>query len=144
MQYNSSHWLNRTFVSIALAGVISVNFCFHIANAEPKIAELLSRGINTNRFINFQLERTLQGHSGAIKSLTFSPNSKVLISAGTHNEGRILLWNTRTGKPTGTIRKADQTAVQSLVVSSDGKTLVSGGSDSRINHMKYEESSVLP
>jgi WD40 repeat protein len=56
-------------------------------------------------FANPQLLYTFSGHAGTIKSLAFSPDSKIIVSGGAENEGVIRLWNTQTGKKWGLLAK---------------------------------------
>jgi COMPASS component SWD3 len=89
---------------------------------------------------NVQLVRTLKGHDGAVESLVFSPDSKMLISGGSNNDGKIKLWWVRTGTEIDSLR-AHRTAVNALVLSPDGETLVSGSDDSGINLWNWKTGS---
>jgi WD40 repeat protein len=70
---------------------------------------------------------------GTIKSLAFSPNSQILVSGGSENEGIIRMWSTSTGKRIAKIDRAHKTAVESILISPDGQTLASCSSDNTIN-----------
>ncbi|MDF5723918.1 MAG: WD40 repeat domain-containing protein [Rhizonema sp. PD37] len=72
-------------------------------------------------------------HTGTVKSLAFSPDSKILASGGSQNDGIIRLWNMNTGKRAAIFRKAQKTAVESLLISPDSQTLASCSDDHTIN-----------
>ena len=87
----------------------------------------------TQSFANPQLQYIFLEHTGTIKSLAFSPDSRILASGGSDNDGAIRLWSTQTGKRIGIIDRAQKTAVESLVISPDGQTLISCSNDDTIN-----------
>lgn len=86
---------------------------------------------------NIELVRTLKGHNGAIDSLVFSPDGKMLISGGSYNDGKIKLWWLKTGREIDSLR-AHRTAVLALALSPDGQTLASCSDDAAINLWKWE------
>lgn len=102
------------------------------ANAADTV-QIIPNPQPTGGFRNPSLLHSLTAHSGRVKSLTFSPDGRTLVSGGAYNDGVIRLWNPTTGKRVGTINKAQKTAVESLVISPDGQTLVSSGADNIIN-----------
>ncbi|MDZ8029024.1 MAG: WD40 repeat domain-containing protein [Nostoc sp. DcaGUA01] len=118
-------------VAVALPVITWEGFYIHQADAAIEFAPNNSE--TTNNFANFQQLYTLKGHNGTVKSLTFTPDSRILISGGAENEGIIRLWNPANGKNLGNINKAHKTAVESLVISPDGRTLVSCSTDNTIN-----------
>jgi WD40 repeat protein len=79
-----------------------------------------------------KLWRSLEEYQTTIDSLVFSPDSKILISGGGYNEPQMRFWSVETGEQLTTIR-TQRTAVLAMAMSPNGKTLVSGGEDSRIN-----------
>ncbi|MDZ8224626.1 MAG: WD40 repeat domain-containing protein [Nostoc sp. ChiVER01] len=105
---------------------------FYIHEAHAAI-EVTPNSQTTNSFANAQLLYTLIGHTGTVKSLAFTPDSKILVSGGAENEGVIRLWNLAKGKKLANINKAHQTAIESLVISPDGQTLASCSDDNTIN-----------
>ncbi len=124
----------RPYIVLALmaavaAAMISKEFYINTANAA---VEVIPSQV-TNSFANPQLLYILNGHRGTIKSLAFSPDSKILASGGAENEGAIRLWNPERGKKLGNISRAHQTAIESLVISPDGQTLASCSNDNTIN-----------
>ena len=77
---------------------------------------------------NFTLQN-LKGHEGKkIKSISFFPNSKNLVSSGTDN--KVLLWDIQTGKSEPIWEQDD--IVQSLSVSPDGNVIAAGTKNGRI------------
>jgi WD40 repeat protein len=72
---------------------------------------------------------TLNGHTGWVWSVAFSPDSKTLAS-GSWDE-TIKLWEVATGKEQATL-KGHVGRVLSVAFSPDGKTLASGSGDSTI------------
>jgi WD40 repeat protein len=108
---------------IYTSSAISAKKTQPIPNTQPFIQSLTSP----------QLLYIFYGHTGTIKSLTFSPDSRILASGGAENDGIIRLWNTETGKKLGIINRAQKTAVESLVISPDGQNLISCSDDDTIN-----------
>lgn len=68
--------------------------------------------------------KTMRGHESFIQSVTFSPDSKTLATAGA--DGTIKLWDVKTGRNRRTLEKHVLT-VYDITFMNDGKTLVSAG-----------------
>jgi WD40 repeat protein len=71
----------------------------------------------------------LNGHSGQIDSIEFSPDGKSLVTASEDETGRI--WDAGTGRPLAELRGHDG-IVYSATFAPDGKTVVTGGQDGTI------------
>lgn len=80
---------------------------------------------------NKEKERILIGHTVDVKCAAFSPDGKMLASAGYSSEdgtrwaGEIKLWDVATGRERATLK--GQLGAAFVAFSSDGKTLASGG-----------------
>jgi tetratricopeptide (TPR) repeat protein len=71
----------------------------------------------------------LQGHTGMVLSVAWSPDGKTLASgSGDHN---VKLWEAATGKLLSTLQEHTD-IVRSIAWSPDGKTLASGSDDKRV------------
>jgi WD40 repeat protein len=82
------------------------------------------------------LEPVLIGHPKSVNSVVFSPDGKLLASAGAGilddygkviEPGIIVLWDVATGQPRGAPLTSHRGPVNSVAFSPDGKTLASGG-----------------
>ncbi|KAH6725060.1 beta transducin-like protein HET-D2Y [Leptodontidium sp. MPI-SDFR-AT-0119] len=70
--------------------------------------------------------QTLEGHSGSVRSVAFSPDSKLVVSSS--RDKTIRLWDAVTGAAIQTLEgHSDQ--VRSVAFSPDGKLVVSGSGD---------------
>jgi COMPASS component SWD3 len=85
-----------------------------------------------NPWKNVRLIRTILGHSAAVASMVFSPDSSILMSGGSRNDPALKLWSVNTGEELDRIR-IQRATVSALVMSPNGRTLISSGHDSAIN-----------
>jgi len=71
--------------------------------------------------------RTLEGHTGMVEQVSFSPDGKILASGG--YGGEVRLWDFRTGTLMGFTSRGqgdDRKTITSMTFSPGGKMLVSG------------------
>lgn len=86
---------------------------------------------------NPKLIYTIDAHATVVDSLLFSPDGEVLISGGSYNDGKIKLWDIKTGRELDKIR-GQRVSVTHLALSPDGSILASCGEDSALNLWNWE------
>ncbi|WP_315788213.1 WD40 repeat domain-containing protein [Fischerella sp. JS2] len=118
---------------VSIAAAVAIASLVQIPPVNPATVEARPNPETSNNFFHPQRIYTFNNNPGSIKSLTFSPDSKTLVSGGSHNDGIIRLWSIKKGDIIGTIRKAQKTAVESMVISPDGQTLASCSNDYTVN-----------
>ena len=72
---------------------------------------------------------TLEGHTGTVNSVSFSPGGKTIVTGS--NDGTVRLWDVATQTEVGTL-EGHTYAVNSVVFSPDSKTIVSGSIDGTV------------
>jgi WD40 repeat protein len=77
------------------------------------------------------IDPPLRGHRYLVTSVAFSPPDGQTIASGGW-EGRVLLWDAKTGRLRATLPGHDGHAVFAVAFSPDGKTLASGGADGTV------------
>lgn len=86
----------------------------------------------------------LEGHSGKINDLRFTPSSEKLLVAGgiAGRNGEIILWDVENGKKLKTF-SGHQDTVYVAIVSDDEKTLASGSYDQKILIWDFQSGEIL-
>jgi WD40 repeat protein len=72
---------------------------------------------------------TLEGHSGGVTSVAFSPDGKRIVSGSYDNTVKV--WDAETGQETLTL-KGHSDYVRSVSFSPDGRRIASGSSDKMV------------
>ena len=70
-------------------------------------------------------ERALEGHKDAVNSVSFSPDSRLLVSAGRDHD--VIVWDVSTGAEAYRIDEAQSATVGDARFSPDGRWLVTAG-----------------
>ena len=83
----------------------------------------------------------LQGHSGWVESVCFSPDGKFIASGSSDETLRI--WDAGTGKPVGEPLVGHSGSVQSVCFSPDGKFIASGSDDKTLRISDINSSILL-
>ncbi|MDX2042062.1 MAG: protein kinase [Acidobacteriota bacterium] len=86
-------------------------------------------GIRVLDSISGQLRASIIGHKDRLRSVTYSPDGKLLATAG--GDQLIKIWNAETGQELGTLA-GHQGEIWKLAFSPDGRTLASGSRDRTI------------
>ena len=84
-----------------------------------------------------KLIKTLQGFDEQINTIVITKDKKRIISApwimnmeeNETTDNNMVIWDTKTGEFIKTFKEGHRDGISSLVISADGKTLVSGSAD---------------
>ena len=93
-----------------------------------KVIRIWDATAGKDKFIKVTKEqKTLTGHTGEVRALAFGPQG--LVSAGADKQ--VITWDVAAGKQTK-VFKEHTSAVQSLALAPDGKTMASASADQTI------------
>ena len=70
-------------------------------------------------------EKLLEGHKDLVNSVAFSPDGRLLVSAGRDHD--VIVWDVATGKEAFRIDEAQSASVEDARFSPDGRWLVTAG-----------------
>lgn len=85
-------------------------------------------------------DRTLEGHSGSVHCVRYSPNGDLLVSGG--EDGRVIVWDASTWTRQREVN--DHVGeVYAVEISSDGSLLAIGGDDGRVVVHRLKDGAVL-
>jgi WD40 repeat protein len=87
--------------------------------------------------LTLALRRLLQvfsGHSGPVTAGAFTPDGKLVVSAGGENDCSLRVWNPKTGECTLTMHGAlfHEDGITCLDVHHDGSVVITGGQDGAV------------
>lgn len=124
----------------SLVRVLPIYSPFVFSPNSRLIATPRDRSVYIYRLSDGMLLRVLTGHQDAVRSVAFTPDGRLLASAG--DDGTIRLYRTVDGSPAGVLT-AHTGKVFSIAFSPNGKLLASAGEDATIRLWRTADWSLL-
>lgn len=124
----------------SLVRVLPISAPFVFSPNGRLIASTAEGSVRVFRVSDGMLLRVLTGHQGAVRSVAFTPDGRLLASAS--DDGTIRLYRTVDGSPAGVLT-AHTGKVFSIAFSPNGKLLASAGEDGTIRLWRTADWSLL-
>lgn len=122
----AGHCDRRQFLSSG----VSIGFALALVDGASRLAEARSTPDAT------MTPRVVFAHRDTVRRLVFSHDGSTLVSCS--NDGTTKLWNTADLQLRNVIGKEDERVMHAAVITSDDRTLITGGEDGRIRFWDME------
>lgn len=84
-----------------------------------------------------QIGEHLEGHTGEVTAVAFSPNDKYIVSGGGYDDNTVRIWNTTTGKQIGEPLVRHSKRIIAVTFRPDGKRVLSVSDDCTLFVRKF-------
>ena len=110
-----------------------------VAPSMPAGGDAVTAPVPADTMVAPTLRQSLRGHTDAVLSLAFSPDSRRIVSAAA--DGTIRFWDSASGKSLRVLRR-HQGAVSAVTYSADGRWLASAGHDGTVKLWEEKSAAV--
>lgn len=123
---------SRELAITALTGTDHTDLALLLSLESLKAADTFEarNSLLTSLQLHPHLTAYLNGDTGAVRTVAYSPDGKTLASAG--RNGQIILWDAATHQQIGNPLTGHTALINAIAFSPDGKTLVSASSDGTV------------